>query len=107
MSGHHAAAIDPDGRQLWRGKIADDRRQVEDLVARTGRSGAEARRAAGMVSPMTSLLLAILVTSGQDVVHLPGAMAAGVLGGEGKTAAKDAGSSPASPAAPGPGFDHR
>jgi hypothetical protein len=36
-------------------------RQIKDLAARAGKPGAEARPAAGLVSPMASLVLAILV----------------------------------------------
>ncbi len=90
---HHAAAVDADGRQLWSVKVANDQREIEGLVARAGESGAEVRWAVDLVSPMASLLLAILLTSGQDVVYVPGRMVAalaGALGGEGKTDAKDA-----------------
>jgi transposase len=90
---HHAAAIGADGRQLWSVKIANGQRQIEELVARAGRSGGEVRWAVDLVSPVAALLLAVLLASGQDVVYVPGRMAAGmagVLGGEGKTDAKDA-----------------
>jgi transposase len=90
---HHAVAIDADGRRLWSVKVANDQRQIEGLVARAGESAAEVRWAVDLVSPMASLLLAILLTSGQKVVYVPGRMVsglAGALGGEGKTDAKDA-----------------
>lgn len=90
---HHAAAVDSDGRPLWSVKVGNDQRQIEDLVARAGKSGIEVRWAVDLVSPMASLLLAVLLTSGQDVVYVPGRVVAGmagVFGGEGKTDAKDA-----------------
>lgn len=90
---HHAAAIDADGRQLWSVKVANDQLQIEELIARTAKAGGQVRWAVDLVSPMASLLLAILLTSGQDVVYVPGRMVAGLagaLGGEGKTDAKDA-----------------
>jgi transposase len=90
---HHAAAIDADGRQLWSVKVANDQRQIEGLVLRAGKAGGEVRWAVDLVSPMASLLLAVLLTSSQNVVYVPGRMVAGmtgVFGGEGKTDAKDA-----------------
>jgi transposase len=89
---HHAAAIDADGRQLWSVKAGNGQQQVEELIARAGRSGGEVRWAVDLVSPMASLLLAVLLTSGQQVVYVPGRMIAGMAGafGEGKTDAKDA-----------------
>jgi transposase len=90
---HHAVAIDADGRQLWSVKVANGQEQIEGLIARAARSGGEVRWAVDLVSPMASLLLAVLLTSGQDVVYVPGRLVAGmagVFGGEGKTDAKDA-----------------
>ncbi|MDR0346127.1 MAG: IS110 family transposase, partial [Nocardiopsaceae bacterium] len=90
---HHAAAVDADGRLLWSMKVANDQRRIEELITRAGRSGGQVRWAVDLVSPMASLLLAVLLTSGQDVVYVPGRMVsglAGALGGEGKTDAKDA-----------------
>ena len=90
---HHAAAIDAGGGVLWSVKVSNGQRQIEELIARAGRSGGAVRWAVDLVSPMASLLLAVLLTSGQDVVYVPGRMAARMaeaLGGEGKTDAKDA-----------------
>jgi transposase len=90
---HHAAAVDAEGRVLWSVKIANEQRRIEELIARASRSGGPVRWAVDLVSPMASLLLAVLLTSGQDVVYVPGRMVwglAGALGGEGKTDAKDA-----------------
>ena len=90
---HHAAAIDADGRLVWSVKVANEQRRIEELITRAGRAGGQVRWAVDLVSPMASLLLAVLLTSGQDVVYVPGRMVsalAGALGGEGKTDAKDA-----------------
>jgi len=92
-------AIDAAGGLLWSVRVANEQRRIE-LVARAGRSGGQVRWAVDLVSPMASLLLAVLLTSGEDVVYVPGRMVsglAGALGGEGKTDAKDAGSSLTSP----------
>jgi len=90
---HHAAAIDADGEQLWSVKIVNGQQQIAELIARAGRSGGEVRWAVDLVSPVASLLLAVLLISGQNVVYVPGRMVARMaeaLGGEGKTDAKDA-----------------
>jgi transposase len=85
-------AIDAAGRLVWSVRVANEQRRIE-LVARAGRSGGQVRWAVDLVSLMASLLLAVLLTSGEDVVYVPGRMVsglAGALGGEGKTDAKDA-----------------
>lgn len=90
---HHAAAVDADGRVLWSAKVANGQQEIEELIARAGRSASRVRWAVDLVSPMASLLLAVLLASGQDVAYVPGRMVAGLagaLGGEGKTDAKDA-----------------
>jgi transposase len=89
---HHAAAIDAGGRRLWSVKVGNGQQQIEELIARAGRSGGQVRWAVDLVSPMASLLLAVLLTSGQDVVYVPGRTVSAMAGafGEGKTDAKDA-----------------
>lgn len=89
---HHAVAVDGEGRQLWSAKVANGQRPAGDLIARAGRSGGEVRWAVDLVSPMASLLLAVLLAGGQNVVYVPGRMVVGMAGvfGEGKTDAKDA-----------------
>jgi transposase len=92
-AGHHAAAIDAGGGLLWSVKVANGQQEIEELVARAGRPGGEVRWAVDLVSPVASLLLAVLLTSGQQVVYVPGRMVAVMaeaLGGEGKTDARDA-----------------
>ena len=90
---HHAAAVDAGGRRLWSVKVANGQRPIEELVARAAGSGAEVRWAVDLVSPAAALLLAILLSSGQKVVYVPGRVVHGmaqVFRGEGKTDAKDA-----------------
>jgi transposase len=90
---HHAAAVDVDGRRLWSVKVGNGQQQLEQLVARAAKTAPEVRWAVDLVSPMASLLLTVLLTSGQNVVYVPGRTVhgmAGVFRGEGKTDAKDA-----------------
>jgi transposase len=90
---HHAAAVDAGGKRLWSVKVANGQRQIEELAARAAGSGAEVRWAVDLVSPAAALLLAILLSSGQKVVYVPGRVVHGmteVFRGEGKTDAKDA-----------------
>lgn len=90
---HHAAAIDASGKRLWSAKVASGQQQIEELVSRAVKAGGEVRWAVDMVSPSAALLLAVLLSSGQKVVYVPGRVVhgmAGVFRGEGKTGAKDA-----------------
>jgi transposase len=90
---HHAAAVDARGKRLWSVKVANDQRQIEELITRAAGSGAEVRWAVDLVSPAAALLLAILLPAGQKVVYVPGRVVHGmaeVFRGEGKTDAKDA-----------------
>ncbi|GAA3205780.1 IS110 family transposase [Actinocorallia longicatena] len=90
---HHAVAVDADGRRLWSVKVGNNQAQLEELLARARKSGAEARWAVDLVCPVASLLIAILLGNGQNVVYVPGRMVNGMAGiarGEGKTDAKDA-----------------
>lgn len=90
---HHAAAVDAGGKRLWSVKVANDQRQIEELIARAAGSGAEVRWAVDLVSPAAALLLAVLLAGGQKVVYVPGRVVHGmaqVFRGEGKTDAKDA-----------------
>jgi transposase len=92
-SSHHAAAVDAGGKRLWSVKVANDQRQIEELISRAARTGNEVRWAVDLVSPAAALLLALLLSSGQKVVYVPGRVVhgmAGVFRGEGKTDAKDA-----------------
>jgi transposase len=92
---HHAAAVDAGGKRLWSVKVANGQRPIEELIGRAAASagGGEVRWAVDLVSPAAALLLALLLSSGQKVVYVPGRVVhgmAGVFRGEGKTDAKDA-----------------
>ncbi|MET8340315.1 IS110 family transposase [Streptosporangium canum] len=94
---HHAAAIDAGGKKLWSVKVGNGQRQIEELIDRAAKSaaktGGQVQWAVDLVSPAAALLPAILLTSGQKVVYVPGRVVdgmAGVFRGEGKTDAKDA-----------------
>jgi transposase len=92
---HHAAAVNAGGKQLWSVKIANGQQPIEELIGRAAKSAGdgEVRWAVDLVSPAAALLLAILLSSGQKVVYVPGRVVHGmaqVFRGEGKTDAKDA-----------------
>jgi hypothetical protein len=95
QASHHAAAVDAGGKRLWSVKVANDQRQVEELIGRGAGSagGGEVRWAVDLFSPAAALLIAVLLTAGQRVVYVPGRVVHGmaqVFRGEGKTDAKDA-----------------
>ncbi len=92
---HHAAAVGAGGKRLWSVKVANGQQPIGELIGRAARSagGGEVRWAVDLVSPAAALLVAILLSSGQKVVYVPGRVVhgmAGVFRGEGKTDAKDA-----------------
>jgi hypothetical protein len=69
---HHAAAVDAGEKRLWSVKVANGQQPIEELIARAAGSGADVRWAVDLVSPAAALLLAILLSSGQKVVYVPG-----------------------------------
>ncbi|WP_344489005.1 IS110 family transposase [Nonomuraea monospora] len=94
---HHAAAIDAAGKKVWSVKVGNGERQIAQLIERATQTasatGAQVRWAVDLVSPAAALLLTVLLSSGQQVVYVPGRVVhgmAGVFRGEGKTDAKDA-----------------
>nr|WP_312879775.1 IS110 family transposase [Actinomadura luteofluorescens] len=92
---HYAVAVDASGKKLWSVKVGNSQQPIEELLDRasTTAGGGEVRWAIDLVSPPAALLLAILLSSGQNVVYVPGRVVhgmAGVFRGEGKTDAKDA-----------------
>ncbi len=96
-SSHHAVAIDAGGKKLWTAKVTNGQQQIEELINRAAKTvaktGGQVRWAVDLVSPAASLLLTLLLTTGQKVVYVPGRVVngmAGVFRGEGKTDAKDA-----------------
>jgi transposase len=90
---HHATAIDAEGRVLWSQQVTNDQAVIEKLIAKARASATEVRWAVDLTSAYAALLLALLVTTGQQVVYVPGTMVnrmSGAFSGEGKTDARDA-----------------
>jgi transposase len=74
-------------------KVPNTQDAAEKLVGRARKSGSAVRWAVDLTSPAASLLLAVLISSGQQVVYVPGRVVnrmSGAFAGEGKTDAKDA-----------------
>nr|P19834.1 RecName: Full=Insertion element IS116 uncharacterized 44.8 kDa protein [Streptomyces clavuligerus]AAA26773.1 integrase/transposase [Streptomyces clavuligerus] len=91
--GHHwAVAVDADGETLFSTKVINDEAQVLTLIE-TAREREEVRWAVDISGRASTLLLALLVAHGQNVVYVPGRTVnrmSGAYKGEGKTDAKDA-----------------
>jgi hypothetical protein len=79
---HHAVAVDAAGKRLWPVKVANGQQPVEELIARAAGSAGdgEVRWAVDLASPAAALLLAILLSSGQKVVYVPGRVVHGMSG---------------------------
>jgi transposase len=90
---HHACAVDDQGRVCWSQKLPNDQSAIEQLITRASGTASEVRWAIDLTSSAAALLLAVLVTNGQQVVYVPGRVVnrmSGVFRGEAKTDAKDA-----------------
>lgn len=90
---HHACAVDALGKTVFSRKLANGQAEIEALVARAGEAAEQVCWAVDMTSGGAGLLLAVLATTGQQVVYIPGRLVnrmAGAYAGEGKTDAKDA-----------------
>jgi transposase len=90
---HHACAMDAEGRVVFSQKVSNDQVAIEQLVTRATAAADQVRWAVDLTSNAAALLLAVLVTSGQKVVYVPGRVVnrmTGVFRGEAKTDAKDA-----------------
>lgn len=90
---HHACAVDETGRVVFSRKVVNGQAAIEQLIARTTSKAAEVVWAVDMTSGAASLLLMLLLATGQPVVSVPGRLVnrmAGAFAGEGKTDAKDA-----------------
>lgn len=90
---HHACGIDPDGRVCWQQKVANDQAAIQQLVTRADQTAAEVRWAVDLTNSAATLLLAVLVATGQQVVYVPGRVVnhmSGTFRGEAKSDAKDA-----------------
>src|SRR5690242_10873036 len=77
---HHAVAVDASGKRLWSVKVPNGQQQIEELIGRAAKSAGDgqARWAVDLVSPAAALLLAILLSSGQKVVYVPGRVVHGM-----------------------------
>ncbi|PWI05672.1 IS110 family transposase [Streptomyces sp. NWU339] len=92
--GHHwAVAVDADGETLFSTKVINDESQILTLIDTARERAGEARWAVDISGRASTLLLALLIARGQEVVYVPGRTVnrmSGAYRGEGKTDAKDA-----------------
>jgi transposase len=89
---HHACAVDAAGKVVFSRKVANGQAPIEALIARTTAKAGEVVWAVDMTSGPASLLITLLLATGQPVVYVPGRLVnrmAGAFAGEGKTDAKD------------------
>ncbi|EFG04753.1 IS116/IS110/IS902 family transposase (plasmid) [Streptomyces clavuligerus] len=86
-------AVDADGETLFSTKVINDEAQVLTLIETARERAEEVRWAVDISGRASTLLLALLVAHGQNVVYVPGRTVnrmSGAYKGEGKTDAKDA-----------------
>ncbi|MGW3953014.1 IS110 family transposase [Streptomyces sp. NPDC004752] len=92
--GHHwAVAVDADGETVFSTKVINDEAQILTLIKTAREKAAEVRWAVDISGRSSALLLALLITDGQQVVYVPGRTVnrmTGAYRGEGRTDAKDA-----------------
>ncbi|MFJ6834129.1 IS110 family transposase [Streptomyces sp. NPDC091209] len=92
--GHHwAVAVDADGETLFSTKVINDEARILTLIDTARSRASEVRWAVDISGRASTLLLALLVAHGQQVVYVPGRTVnrmTGAYKGEGKTDAKDA-----------------
>ncbi|MBL1118576.1 IS110 family transposase [Streptomyces sp. 110] len=92
--GHHwAVALDADGETLFSTKVINDEAQILTLIETARERTGEVRWAVDISGRSSTLLLALLVAHGQQVVYVPGRTVnrmSAAYKGEGKTDAKDA-----------------
>ncbi|MDS0141422.1 IS110 family transposase [Amycolatopsis sp. CM201R] len=90
---HHACAVDAAGKIVFSRKVANGQAAIKQLITRTTTKAAEVVWAVDMTSGAASLLITLLLATGQPVVSVPGRLVnrmAGAFAGEGKTDARDA-----------------
>ncbi len=91
---HHACAVDSAGKVVFSRKVANGQAAIEQLITRTTAKATDGVVwAVDMTSGAASLLITLLLATGQPVVYVPGRLVnrmAGAFAGEGKTDAKDA-----------------
>ncbi|MFJ4512861.1 IS110 family transposase [Streptomyces sp. NPDC088816] len=92
--GHHwAVAVDADGETVFSTKVINDEAQILTLIDTARERAGDVRWAVDISGRASTLLLALLVAHGQQVVYVPGRTVnrmSGAYRGEGKTDAKDA-----------------
>src|SRR5690606_12086902 len=92
--GHHwAVADDTDGETLFSTKVINDEAQILTTLDTARERAAEVRWAVDISGRASTLLLALLIAHGQQVVYVPGRTVnrmTAAYKGEGKTDAKDA-----------------
>ena len=90
---HHATAIDDQGTVLWSRQVPNDQSAIEQLITRATQTASQTCWAIDLTSASAALLLALLITTDQRVVYVPGTVVnrmSGAFTGEGKTDARDA-----------------
>jgi transposase len=92
--GHHwAVALDADGETLFSTKVINDEAQILTLIETARERAGEVRWAVDISGRSSTLLLALLIAHGQQVVYVPGRTVnrmSAAYKGEGKTDARDA-----------------
>ncbi|MER5595994.1 IS110 family transposase [Streptomyces sp. NPDC002265] len=92
--GHHwAVAVDAAGETLFSSKVINDEAQILTLIETARERADEVRWAVDISGRASTLLLALLIAHGQQVVYVPGRTVnrmSGAYRGEAKTDAKDA-----------------
>jgi transposase len=92
--GHHwAVALDAEGEKLFSTKVINDETQILTLIETARERAHEVRWAVDISGRSSTLLLALLVAHGQQVVYVPGRTVnrmSGAYRREAKTDAKDA-----------------
>ncbi|MEU6611694.1 IS110 family transposase [Streptomyces shenzhenensis] len=92
--GHHwAVALDADGETLFSTKVINDEAQILTLIETARERASEVRWAVDISGRSSTLLLALLIAHGQQVVYVPGRTVnrmSAAYKGEGKTDARDA-----------------
>jgi transposase len=90
---HHACAVDAAGKIVFSRKVANGQAPIEQLIARTtAKATGGVVWAVDMTSGPASLLITLLLATGQPVIYVPGRLVnrmAGAFAGEGKTDARD------------------
>jgi transposase len=90
---HWAVAVDADGETLFSTKVINDEAQILTLIHTARERADEVRWAVDISGRASTLLLALLIAHGQQVVYVPGRTVnrmTGAYRGEGKTDARDA-----------------